>query len=608
MSEQSVPIWIPDEKEIKKTNIFDCMKSVNINNYKDFHVWSYSFPEAFWKLITEKLGIVFDKSYEKIMDVSDGIEAVQWFTGAKMNIINSCFHHKPSCPAIIFRNKNGEDQSLSYEMLEREVKRFSKSLVAKNIKKGDAVAIIMPMTIESVIAYLGIINAGCVVVSIPDSSVVEEIKKRFDIANVKAVITQDKIVWRHQNVHPLYEKVVSAEAPITIVVSTENNLPSLRKEDLLWKDFLREDEDFKTVLCDPADHTNILFSSGTTAEPKGIPWTHTTPIKCGSDAYLHHNIKPSDILAWPTNLGWMMGPWLLYAAFLNKATVAIYEGTPTEREFGEFIQDKKVTMLGLVPSIVKSWRASRCMEGLNWQHLKVFSSSGEPSNQEDMVYLMSLAGNKPIIEYCGGTEIGGAYITSTLTLPILPARFNTPTLGLNFTILESEVAIIPPSIGLSTELINKNHHDVYFAGMPLSSEGKRLRRHGDEISLDKEGFYTIIGRTDDTMKLNGIKTSAAEIENVLAHLPEIIETAAIAVAPKTGGPSQLIIYAVMKDKSKAVDTEKLKKQMQAEISNHLNPFFKIHEVILIDTLPRTYSNKMQRRKLREAYKNQFLSK
>ena len=106
------------------------------------------------------------------------------------------------------------------------------------------------------------------------------------------------------------------------------------------------------------------------------------------------------------------------------------------------------------------------------------------------------------------------------------------------------------------------------------------------------------------MKLNGIKTSAVEIENALSFISEVSETAAIAVNPPKGGPTKLIIYAVMKEKSQEVNIEKLKKQMQAEITQRLSPFFKIHEVIIIDKLPRTHSNKMQRRKLRDKYKNQ----
>src|SRR3990167_8623735 len=183
-------------------------------------------------------------------------------------------------------------------------------------------------------------------------------------------------------------------------------------------------------------YCNILFSSGTTGDPKAIPWSHTTAIKAASDAYLHHNIQPEDVLAWPTNLGWMMGPWLIFAALINNATLALYPDAPHRRAFGQFIQDAKVTMLGVVPTLVANWRETHCMEGLDWNAIKLFSSTGECSNQDDMRYLMSLANNKPIIEYCGGTEIGGSYITSTVIEKNYPSLFTTPAMGIDFILLD----------------------------------------------------------------------------------------------------------------------------------------------------------------------------
>ena len=109
-----------------------------------------------------------------------------------------------------------------------------------------------------------------------------------------------------------------------------------------------------------------------------------------------------------------MGPWLVYAALMNKAAMALFSGAASTRKFAEFVEDAGVTMLGLVPSLVSVWRRTGCLDGLDWSQIRAFSSSGECSNPHDMLYLMSRAGYKPVIEYCGGTEIGGAYITGTV--------------------------------------------------------------------------------------------------------------------------------------------------------------------------------------------------
>ncbi|RME45384.1 MAG: AMP-dependent synthetase, partial [Deltaproteobacteria bacterium] len=359
----------------------------------------------------------------------------------------------------------------------------------------------------------------------------------------------------------------------------------------------------------PHDHTNILFSSGTTGEPKAIPWTQTTPIKAAADGFFHHDIQPGDVVAWPTNLGWMMGPWLIYASLINRATIALFDGAPTGRPFGTFVQDAGVTMLGLVPSLVRQWRESGCMAGLDWGRIKAFSSTGECSNPEEMLYLMSLAGYRPILEYCGGTEIGGGYITGTLLQPAAPGMCTTPALGIDFVILDEsgkeadfgEVFLLPPSIGLSTELLNRDHHEVYYADTPRHPDpavSLPLRRHGDLIERLPGGFFRIHGRVDDTMNLGGIKVSSAEIEAVLNVLPEVHETAAIAVPPPGGGPSRLVVYAVA---AAETSPETLRGVMQRAIHTHLNPLFKIHEVVVVDALPRTASNKVMRRVLRQRY-------
>ncbi|HSI36552.1 MAG TPA: hypothetical protein VK986_23405, partial [Tepidisphaeraceae bacterium] len=247
------------------------------------------------------------------------------------------------------------------------------------------------------------------------------------------------------------------------------------------------------------------------------------------------------------------------------------------------------------------------LRGLDWSAVRCFGSTGEASNATDALYLMMLAGYRPVIEYCGGTEIGGGYLTGTVTLPCVPGTFNTPALGLDVVILDDrgrpaesgELFIVPPSIGLSTRLLNRDHHDVYYAGAPRGPRGEVLRRHGDQVERLPDGRWRALGRADDTMNLGGIKVSSAEIEQVVGAVPGVVETAAIAVAPD-GGPSWLVVYAVCAA-GPAPDKAALLGTMQAAIKRDLNPLFKIHDLVIIDALPRTSSNKVMRRTLRDRY-------
>ena len=601
---EAAPAWFPTEDYIENTNIAALTRHLNLDSYEALHSWSVCYRADFWRLMIEQLGIRFHRKFSKVVDLSEGDEFPKWLVDARLNIVESCFNAPNDATAIVFQSEGSALSTMTYGELNALVNRVANGLTDAGFEPGDAIAVNMPMHAESVAIYLGIIKAGGAVVSIADSFAPDEIQMRLRIAKAKGIFTQDYIRRAGKQL-PLYPKVVDASAPKAIVLSRGDASPiELRNGDLSWDAFLSNNDKFDAVGCDPHDHTNILFSSGTTGEPKAIPWMQTTPIKCAVDAHLHHDIQHGDVLAWPTNLGWMMGPWLIYASLVNQATIALYDGVPTEREFGEFVQNARVTMLGVVPSLVRAWKNTGCMKGLDWHAIKAFSSTGECSNSEDMLFLMSTAGYRPIIEYCGGTEIGGGYLTGTTVQPAAPATFTTPALGLDITIYDEEgqlrdngeVFVIPPSIGLSTELLNKDHHEVYFEGTPKLSKKALHRRHGDGVERLADGYYRIHGRVDDTMNLSGIKVSSAEIEGVLNSASGIREVAAIAVSPPDGGPSQLVIYAVLLP---GTDTGSLHASLQSAIREHLNPLFRIHEIIVVDALPRTASNKIMRRILRD---------
>jgi len=603
------PAWIADKQTVEESNIAGLVKDLGLGGYNELHAWSVQNRAQFWAKMTKKLGIKFQRSYSNIVDLSSSAASPKWFVDAKINIVDSCFNAPGDRSAIVYRKAGDKLSTMSYVELESLTNRVANGLMAVGFCHGDAIAIAMPMTAETVAIYLGIIKAGCVVVSIADSFAPPEIEKRLRLSNAKGIFTQDVVVYAGKE-FAMYEKVKSANAPRSIVLSYGDYLSvELTDNDIGWQDFLSDDDQFESVPSDPGGHTNILFSSGTTGDPKAIPWTHTTPIKCAADGYLHHDIKPGGVVAWPTNLGWMMGPWLIYASLINKGTIALYYGASTGREFGEFVQDAKVNMLGLVPSLVRVWKNSGCIKGLDWSNIKTFSSTGECSNVEDMLFLMSLAGYKPIIEYCGGTEIGGGFITGTVVQNASPATFSTTSLGLDIVILDGndqvvgngELFLIPPSVGLSTELLNQDHYKVYFDKTPKGPDDQLLRRHGDQFERLVGGYFRGHGRVDDTMNLGGIKVSSTEIERVLNSIEGVNETAAIAVSAQGEGMSRLVVYTVL-TLGTNIEKEMLQKTMQKTIKQNLNPLFKVHDVVLVDSLPRTASNKIMRRKLRSQYK------
>lgn len=607
------PAWSPTPEEIAASNAGRAFV-----DWPSLHRQSREEPEVFWRAMIGRLGVTFDEAPERMLDVSAGVERARWLPGARLNIARAALRAAETDPArlaVITGDAAGGRRRYTIGQLRERVREVVGGLRAHGIAAGDAVAIDMPMTVESVVIYLAIVSMGAVAVSIADSFAAGEIATRLRIAGAKAIFTQD-VIERGERRLPLYERVCEAGAPRAIVVASGDTLAvSLRVGDLAYDKLLADGfahEGASFEACEADAPTNILFSSGTTGDPKAIVWTHVTPIKAATDGWAHHDIREGDVVAWPTNLGWMMGPWLIYASLLNGAALALYEQSPLDRGFVELVRDAGVTMLGVVPSLVRAWRQSGVTDGVDLSKIRCFSSTGEASKPEDMLWLMSRAGYKPVVEYCGGTEIGGGYICGSCVQPQAPSAFSTPAVGSAFVILdeeghpaeEGELALLPPMLGSSDRLLNRDHHDVYFAGMPRGPNGEVLRRHGDHVGHLGGGYYRALGRVDDTMNLGGIKTSSADIERQLAAVPGVTETAAIAASPEGGGPSELVVYAVLAEGA-APDPDALRRTFQQRIRDGLNPLFKVSEVVVVEALPRTASNKVMRRVLRDRYANRI---
>lgn len=616
--------WAKMDRKGRKAGFKRLQVGATYANYRAFQMFTVKEREKFWEAAIKTLNIKFRQPPETIALGLDST-APTWLPGSRLNIAESCFMAPKRRKAIIYQRRDGTKETWTYARLLREVRAVAAGLRKIGLIKGDAVAMYMPMTPKCIACYLGIVYTGCVAVSIADSLAAPEIERRISISEAKAVITQDG-TWRGDKFIKLYDNVCLANAPKAIVLACDENLRcSLRRDDMDWEDF-RSNAAGEVEYCEAMEAITILFSSGTTGEPKALPWNHTTPIKCATDAMIHQDIGRLDIVSWPTNIGWMMGPWLIFATLIHGATIALAEVAPNAPEFCKFVEECKVTILGVVPSMVKKWRETEAIRKYDWSLIRVLTSTGEASNYDDYFWLTVQAHYAPIIEYCGGTEIGGAYITSTLDEASIPSHFNTPAAGIDFIMVDDdgkpaqsgEILLIPHSIGLSVMMLNRDHTEAYFGETPelppqietasgcmLSDIARMtygkfmLRRHGDAIEQCGNGYFRAHGRVDDTMNLGGIKISSIELENVLNGVEGIIESAAIATAPENGGPERLVVYVVTSKASG--DVAELRREMQRAIAQSLNPLFRIYDVVAIEALPRTASNKVMRRKLRAEY-------
>lgn len=602
------PMWFPAPEDLESANLTAWMRELAIRDLSSFHSWTIGNRAEFWSQAIRRLGIRFRTAPETTLRLTTGSEQPEWLPGAAWNIVESCFQAPPEEVAIVHQRPGGPLTERTYGELQQRVQQIAAALRAAGFRPGDSIAVVLPMTAESVAIYLGILWAGAVVVSIADSFAAPEIANRLRISSACAVLTYDMQLRAGKTI-PLYQRVCEAtQLPVIVLPHAAELAVTLRPQDVDWRQFLaRAGADKPEPWIGQSDEAiNILFSSGTTGDPKAIPWTHLTPIKCAIDGHCHQDIHPGQRVTWPTNLGWMMGPFLIFASLINRATIALYEDAPLGTGFGQFVEKARVNMLGVVPTIVKAWRASRCMEACDWSQIRVFSSTGESSQRDDMFYLSALAGMRPVIEYCGGTEIGGGFITSSVIQPNVPGAFSTPAVGNEFVILDAEgqpaeageLFLVPPAIGLSQRLLNRDHHETYFARTPVLPAHGPLRRHGDHFQRLPGGFFVAGGRVDDTMNLGGIKISSAELERALNRTPGVRETAAVAVS--AGGPEELVVFVVL---DQPRDPENLRQEFNDRLKSDLNPLFRAREVHILESLPRTASNKVLRRELRARIQN-----
>ncbi|KAI4345323.1 hypothetical protein L6164_012455 [Bauhinia variegata] len=636
--------WFPSLHQSRQTNLGRVMEMYGpkllgasykdpITSFKLFHKFTVQHPEVYWSIVLKELSVSFIEPPKCILDNSDKSKhGGTWLPGSILNIAECCLlpreHPKKedSSIAVVWRDEGFDDSKVNQMTLKefREQVMLVANALESTFTKGDAIAIDMQMTVNAVIIYLAIVLAGLVVVSIADSFAPKEIATRLRVSKAKGIFTQD-FISRGGRKFPLYSRVVEAakcKVIVLPVIGDELGV-KLREEDLSWKDFLSSvshqprSNNFSPVYQSIDSVTNILFSSGTTGEPKAIPWTQLSPIRSAGDGWAHIDVRVGDVYCWPTNLGWVMGPTLIYSCFLSGATLALYHGSPLGHGFGKFVQDAGVTILGTVPSLVKTWKSTQCMEGLDWTKIRVFCSTGETSNVDDDLWLSSKAYYKPVIECCGGTELASCYIIGSPLQPQAFGAFSTPSMTTGFVILDEngvphpdevacvgEVGLFPLLMGATDRLLNSDHEEVYFKGMPVY-KGMCLRRHGDVLKRSVGGYIIVQGRADDTMNLGGIKTSSVEIERVCDRADEcILETAAISIAPVTGGPEQLVIFAVLK-KGYNSDAATLKMKFSKAIQSNLNPLFKVNLVKIIPEFPRTASNKILRRVLRDQMKHEL---
>ncbi|MBX7053994.1 MAG: AMP-binding protein [Pyrinomonadaceae bacterium] len=371
----------------------------------------------------------------------------------------------------------------------------------------------------------------------------------------------------------------------------------------------------------------ILYTSGTTGKPKGIAHTHASfPIKAAQDMAFGTDVGKGTRISWYTDIGWMMGPWLIYGALINGATICIYDGAPDYPQpdrMWEFCAKHKVEVLGISPTLVRSLATHG--DDLPKKHdlssLRAFASTGEPWNPAPWWWLFEKVGNSklPIINYSGGTEIAGGILMGNPLLPIKPCSFPAPCPGMDVDILDEdgqpvdagkvgELVIKQPWIGMARGFWQEKERylDTYWRRF------KDIWVHGDFAMRDKDGHWFILGRSDDTLKVAGKRVGPAEVESLLVAHPQVTEAAVIGVPDEVKGTA-MVAFVVTSDKGQGASEEvssdsslityhsSLEQELKTLVAKDMGKPLAPSRIHFVTALPKTRNAKVMRRVIRSAY-------
>ncbi|MBE3563561.1 MAG: AMP-binding protein [Hydrogenibacillus schlegelii] len=626
------PVWHPSLAFIRETRLYRWMKSLGFEDYDTFYAASVRDVAWFWGEAEKALGIVWMKPYERVLDLRRGPMWPEWFVGGKLNAAYDALGKwlkdplVRDRPAIIWEGEEGQTKRVSYAELAAWVDRVAQGLVRLGLQPGDRVALYLPMVPEAVVALLAAAKIGAVTVPMFSGYGAEAVRTRLESAKPKILITADGFFRRGRPVAMKEEADRAVDgAPYVervIVVRRAGREGLLQPgRDVEWEALETgtppyapaSNETFRPL--DSAHPLLIIYTSGTTGRPKGALHTHGGfPLKSAFDAGFGMDVRPGDVMLWVTDMGWMMGPFLVFATLVNAATMVLYDGTPDHPapdRLWDLVARHRVTHLGVSPTLIRALMPhGKAYPGRHdLSSLRVIGSTGEPWNPEPWKWLFEKVGKSriPIFNYSGGTEISGGILGNVLIKPIAPITFNAALPGMAADVYDLDGKPVRGTVG---ELVLKAPwvgQTRGFWGEPERYEETYWKRwpgiwvHGDWVILDEDGFWTITGRSDDTLNVAGKRLGPAEIESILTAHPAIKESAVIGVPDDVKGEVP-VAFVVLKPGREW--TPDLRSEILHWVAERLGKALRPKAVYCVDDLPKTRNAKILRRAIRAAYLGQ----
>lgn len=615
-------VWHPDEAAIERSRMLAFARRHNLADYDALCTRAAEDPAWFWGAISDELGLVWTTPYDQVLDISAGIEWPRWYVGGRMNYVTSAVdRHLPTRggePALRWEGDDGATRSFSYAELAGAINRCANALQGLGVAPGDRVGIYLPMLAETAIAMLACGKLGAVIVPIFSGFGAEAVAGRLNDAEATTLITADGFFRRGRAI-PMKPRVDQAlelaptVAQVLVVRRTGEELNWVGGRDHWWHDLLELTEpEFDAYDTAGDDPFMIIYTSGTTGRPKGALHVHAGfPVKAAQDLAFLFDLQPGDTLCWVTDLGWMMGPWAIAGGLIAGGTVLLYEGTPDypqPNRLWELVERHNVNVLGISPTAIRALMT----KGDTWvrKHpmpsLRAIGSTGEPWNPGPWMWTLEQVGRGrcPIVNYSGGTEISGGIVASTTIHPLKPCSFVGAVPGIPADVVDEhgrpvrgrvgELVIRGPWVGMTSGFWQdrERYIDAYWSKLP------GLWVHGDWSLIDDDGFWFVLGRSDDTLNIAGKRVGPAELESAAVAHPAVQEAAAIGVPHDVKGEESVIFAILAPD---FAPSEELERAVLDTVAEQLGRPLRPERVVFVRDLPKTRNAKIMRRVIRARY-------
>ncbi|MGY1806030.1 acetate--CoA ligase [Blastococcus sp. SYSU D00669] len=585
---------------------------------------------AFWEQQARRL--TWAQEWDQVLDWSDPPFA-KWFVGGKLNVAYNCLDRHVEAGhgdqvAYHWEGEPGDTRTLTYAELTAEVCKAASALTELGVQAGDRVAIYMPMIPETVIAMLACARIGAVHMVVFGGFSADALASRITDAGAVLVITADGGYRRGapSALKPAVDEAVGRTGGVRnvlVVKRTGQDVAWDEGRDLWWDDVVGRQSGEHTPEAFDAEHPlYIMYTSGTTAKPKGI--LHTSGGYLTQVAYTHwatFDLKPDTDVYWTAaDVGWVTGhSYIVYGPLANRTTSVMYEGTPETPHRGrwwEIVDKYKVSILYTAPTVIRTFMkwGEDVPGGFDLSTLRVLGSVGEPINPEAWLWYHEHIGHGrcPIVDTWWQTETGAHMITPLPGVTNLkPGSAQTPFPGISAKVVDDEGNELPddttgllvltepwPAMLRTIWGDDERYKDTYWSRFP------GMYFAGDGAKKDADGDIWLLGRVDDVMNVSGHRISTTEVESSLVAHPAVAEAAVVGASDPTTGQG-IVAFVILR--GTAEDSgEDLVQTLRTHVARDIGPIAKPRQIMVVQELPKTRSGKIMRRLLRDVAENRQL--